>query len=314
MQKGLVFTLMVFLIISSLLSLNYFYAGQEFSISLSQSESNAFIKTENKYQNLKNNLIRLTTNEKEREVDQRILPFNYGINNTKFTLNTEMPARQNSIESYLETIKAFSVFLEDQNHSKEFDSINADINSPVPQQWGGTAKDLSFRIEPQCIQLSINDLNTIKYDFLCEDFNSTNITRHDLNITLTQVHDFNSLSCEFNGESNCITGDFNALIPLPYFELNLDQNNCSKCSLDQNTIRGHFNPEQTSTVSISCVGAGCETPELRISIAEPISIQYNGQRLDLNYTIDLNKTIGDFYYSDVNILVENPLFGIKRWS
>ena len=120
-KKGLLFTLMIFVLLAGLLSLSRVSVKRDSVLNSVLSESNAFVRASDKYSNISNQVVELAKNDAEREIDARILPFLYDIDGNIFSVSSEIPARQGRIDSYLENINAFRVFVEDANYSNEFD-------------------------------------------------------------------------------------------------------------------------------------------------------------------------------------------------
>jgi len=259
--KGFLFSLMAFILVGSLIALHEVSLNQSSLLQDSINENNSFKKVSDKYANVKNNFVVLTENENEREIDQRILPFGYTYDSNSLSITSELPMRQSKIDVYLESLNAFRVFLEDVNYSQEFDSMNVDINTLIPVSWGGTSNNISYIIDPQCLKYSIIDSNQMTFEFVCADYNYMGIRRHDLNVAFKSVHDFNSLSCNFNGSATCFSDDFNSQSNIPYLNINLVDDECPNCNLGQTSIRGHFDPSQTSSVDVACTGATCTTPD-----------------------------------------------------
>lgn len=312
--KGVLFSLMIFILLGTLLALHQISFQQENILKEGISETNAFKKVSDKYANIKNNFMVLTTSAAEREVDQRILPFNYVIDSNSFDLNTSFPLRQTKIDSYLEILKAFELFLEDTNYSNEFDSMHIDINTLNPVSWGGNDTNISFIIQPQCLKYTIYDENLLEFDFVCDNYNYSTILRQDVNITLNSSHDFNSLACNFNGSATCFNNVFDPGDTNPYVNVTIFDSTCFNCQLSQTVIRGHFDPGQTSNVTISCSGAGCITPDLNLNFSNKTTINFTGSVLEILVALDLNSGIDSLSFNDANISVENRYFGSKRWN
>src|SRR3989344_2327487 len=76
-SKGLLFSLMVFLLLGSLMALRSASEHNQGALGAGLSESYAFRRVSDKYANVSKNLTDLTGNEAEKSVDQRILPFTY---------------------------------------------------------------------------------------------------------------------------------------------------------------------------------------------------------------------------------------------
>ncbi len=314
-QKGILFTFMVFILLSGLLALHQANDNQEKILSRALSESTAFKKVTDKYTNLKNNFSILTTNEAEKAIDKRILPFDYTIDANDFTLSATLPVSKTSIEEYLEILNAFRIFVEDSNYSKEYDSLAVDINTLNPETWGGNDVNISFAIMPQCINYSIEDTNKIIFSSACEDFNYSSIRTQTINLSLKSAHDFNSLICNFNGEGTCFNESYDYSNPYPYLDVTLDDSACSNCVLSQTRIRGHFNPLQASTLKIRCSGGSCVSPDIDLNFAGATEIQFtDSTAIDTTISLGVPNNITSFSFSDANISVSNELFGVKIWG
>ena len=316
MQKGVFFTLMVFLLLMPLLALHTATKLQGSSLSTAIAEADAFRAVSDKYSNIRRNASVLGTNTAESGIDMRILPFTYSVDANSFSLSTKLPVRQADVDSYLGIINGFRVFLEDTNYVNEFDSLRTDINTLTPAEWGGTDTDVSFVLRPQCVKYSILDSNTISFDSgnYCADYNYSSMRKQGITISLSSTHDFNALSCSFNGTSTCFADSFNPANPLPYINVALLDANCSKCALPQKTISGHFDPAQASAMTLSCSGTGCVTPALQMDFTGKTTLAFSGQRLDITYVTGFPNDIDEFAFSDINFSVENTYFNAKRWG
>lgn len=313
-KKGMLFSIMVFILLGSLLTLHQLTLKHDGVLNESIANTNVFNRVSDKYANVKNNFTVLTTSDAEREVDQRIVPFDYDINSTKLGITTELPIRQIKIDEYLEILNSFRIFLEDESYSNEFDSMYVDINTLTPASWSGTDKNISFVIHPQCLKYSILDQNTMQLEFVCDDYNYMSIIKQEVNITLKSIHDFNSMSCNFNGSTTCFNDDFNSLETNPYLSVNIDTQNCFNCQLGQTSVRGHYNPGIKSEITLACVGSGCLTPDFDMNFMEMTRLSYTGQAVDLALTIDFNSIITSFDFNDANISVEDRFFGTRKWN
>ncbi len=313
-SRGILFSLMVMLLLLSVLALNSAVQKRGVSTDSAANESSAFRKVSDKYSNLLNNLARLTMNKAEKAVDQRILPFTYDIDTNTITVRADLPTLQSKVDSYLAVLNSYRVFVEDSNYLGEFDSLKSDVNLPTPPTWGGTDRNASFIVKPHCMKYTIGESNSMVFEFTCAGYTYSTMRRQDLNITLSSAHDFNSLSCSFNGSSSCFNNDFNAQNPLPYVSINLLDANCVKCVLGQKLVRGHFDTSFTSRVTVSCVGASCTTPSLDMNFMGRTTYRFSGQKVGLAVSVDLNSQIEDFLFNDINVLVENPSFGARRWT
>ena len=321
-RKGVLFTLLAFILLLSVLSLHQLTEKRKNALESTVIESNAFGRVSDKYANIRNNFTVLGASEAERLVDERILPFNYSIDGKRFSISTTLPARQSQVNNFLETMNAFRVFIEDENYSNEFDSMRADLNTLLPTTWGGTDTNISFLVEPQCLKYSILDKNVQRLEFICEGYDYSAVKSQDVNIFLGVVHDFNfTVSCNFNNEpasdcsdSNNLNNAFDPASTLPYLSIEIFDENCGSCTLNTATIRGHFDPAQESSVKMRCISPGCTMPDLDLNFAGATILEYGGELMSVSIAVDLNSAIEEFSFSDANISVENSYFGARVWG
>ncbi|HLC92758.1 MAG TPA: hypothetical protein VJH23_03550 [archaeon] len=313
-RKGLLFSLMVFILLSALLSLHSASESSRESYGEGLSESYAFRRVSDRYTNINKNISDLSANEAENAVDSRILPFAYGIDGNRITISSEIPVLGKKVENYLETLNAFGVFLEDTNYQNEFDSMRADINTLEPPEWGGSDRNVSFTVQPQCMEYSITDANGVSFAFPCVAGQYAALVRQDINISLSTAHDFNSLACTFNGANSCPDLDFNAASGMPYISIAFDGADCPDCSLVQNKVRGHYDPAQQNRVLLTCFGALCTSDPIDINFSTSTLISHSGTKADMAVVMDFNSEIRSFGFSDVNIQVADDTFGSARWG
>jgi len=136
MSKGVFFSVMMLMLITALLSLYTVAITKDNQINSNISEVNSFQRVSDKFANIKNNYIKLAISGNEKTIDQRIIPFVYDVNSQGININNKLPVRTTLIDSYLETMNAFKIFLEDANYSNEFDSLEVDINTIMSPLWG----------------------------------------------------------------------------------------------------------------------------------------------------------------------------------
>jgi len=211
MSKGVFFSVMMLMLITALLSLYTVAITKDNQINSNISEVNSFQRVSDKFANIKNNYTKLAISGNEKTIDQRIIPFVYDVNSQGININTKLPVRTTLIDSYLETINAFKIFLEDTNYSNEFDSLEVDINTIMSPLWGGSYESISFLIKPQELLYSITDDNSLLFNFIGEDYNYFSMKKQEIEISPYTGSDFNSLSCHFNGLNTCLN------LPARYF-------------------------------------------------------------------------------------------------
>ncbi len=313
-SAGVLFTLMVLFILLSLLSLHQAGLNAGYSLQDSQNMLGAYQKAADKFSNIRKGIVNLPANASEGSVAMRVLPFSYSIDTNRILLSSNLPATQASIDAYLEAVNYLRVFVEDANYSNQYDSIRVDVNTLTPASWGGSDRNVSFVVFPQCMRYSLLDNNSVRLDFTCtgHDFNA--IKRLDLNISLGTTQDFNSLSCSFNGVALCPNNPFSPGSALPFLNLTLLDANCGKCALGQKTVGVHFNPDANNYVQVKCAGAACASKSIDLNFTRKTSFTHSGTDVEMVVGADMNSAIGSFELSDTDILVANDYFGVRIWK
>ena len=321
MKKGVLFSLIVFILLSLLLTVVLLTQKQGNSSETALVDASVYKKVSDKYSNVASTSFVLGKAEAESLIDQRLLPFNYSIDENTFTTSFDLPISNSKVNNYLSSLNEFKIFITNDEYSNEYDSMLVDFNTLLSDSWGGNDLNLHFNIHPQCIDYKLTDLNEVSFSSECSDFNYFSIIRQDLNITLDSSHDFNAISCNFNGASsgpsNC-TGVFDKITfdpadPRPYLHFEIFDSECPLCMLSQTIISGHFDPLQESTATISCTGATCATPGLDLNFNKATTLHYTGAQIGTSIAFDFNHSVDLFEFNDVNVSVENSYFGTKRW-
>ncbi len=330
----MLFSLMVFLLISMIFGLYIISSDQDYSVNESVSSLNAFRRVSDKYANIRNSIVVLNANEAQKQISQRMLPFTYGIDGNVFSAQFDTPISQGRVKTYLESLEVFRIFVEDSNYEKQFEGLNVDVNSSgnaalQDGNWDTNRTHASFLVQPQCLQYTINDKNTI-FGFSCPDYNFSNVGRIDVNFTFSSV-DFNSTWCEMNigaglpSEKSDYCYNFNqAYNPADgntFVNITLLDSNCSQCALagfgNPKKISANLNPAYPSRIKIKCVqsgGAACTTHDLGMNFGGTVAISYSGTKIPTNVSLTFDSPITSFTYSDASISVRNEIFGTRRWN
>lgn len=316
-KKGVVFTFMVWLLLINIIGQNTIIKEQQHIFQESISEISALIRVNNKLNNIFGNIVEMGGENKV--FVQRILPFDYDIDGNRILIWQELPLRAGSVNSFFDAINSYVIFIEDVNYANSFDGIVADMNVAQNPEWGGDSSQLNFIITPQCLKYTIDLNNSLLEGGNCtEQFDITSVLRYDLNVGISGVfiEDFNSVVCDFSGYVGCPDMDFNISNPLPYFQFNFNDENCSLCIIDESlkTIKGHFNPLYDNNITISCIPQGegiCISTPIYIIVNEGMDVSRNGDRIDIAISTTFKNPIEGFEFEDLNVLVRDDFFNVS---
>ena len=313
-QKGVLFSVMVLFLLLAVFGMQQSSSRAGYSISDAENSINAYSSACSKYANVRAAILQLPSGGDEKTMRERFLPFTYGIDSNRISLAFDFPARPDRVQSYLEVLNYYRVFTEDMNYGSEYDSMQTDINMPVPQSWGGSGRDISFRELPHCFEYSVTDYNTSAISFSCEGHDFNSVKRIDLNISLNNAHDFNSLSCTFNGVHSCPDNDYNSLNSNPYLNFSILDSECASCGISPKRVRGHYSIGVQNNILLKCIGPSCTSPQMDLNFSQSAVFRYNGGRAAVSIAADLNSGIESFSSNDVNISVSNDAFGVEFWG
>lgn len=319
-QRGLFFTLMAFLLIGIILAYTALNTQSGFQSSQNIAGISGLEGVKDLFENIKNTGLAFDTNGSPDLVRQRVLPFNYYFRENRVGLQQTLPIPNGKMELYVDVLNALRVLAEDTNTLHAFDGSITDVNVPANALWGGSANQLVFDVLPQCLQYFVLDSNAAGFSFLSAkhctaDYNTVSLKRVDINVSVSNpAGDFNAIACSMDGNSTCPKNDFNALNTLPYFDANMVLDACQKCALDQSmrTVKGHFDPAKTNTITLSCAGASCVSLPLTISLASGPGFTHNGVPVDLSFNLVFDQQVNGFYFHDANVLVKKPGLGVLK--
>ncbi len=310
-QKGIMFSLMVLIMILSVIALQDVFRESKIAQQRNPEKTRIFSVNE-KYENINRNIVDLFKEDYLREVSQRNLPFNYLIDGNKIKFNHSIPWDKGTIENYFDTINTYRIFISDKNYSNAFDGIFTQVETLQNSEWGGTATDTHFLIQPFCTNFETGDLNrariTESFASQClNSFDENKMRRFDVDIVVRNSNeDFNSVFCS-NG---CSSQNFNPSNSNPYYRLVIDDTKCSsKCNLSQTVFSKHFLADDNETIILS----GAASKPLRIRFMNGVLVQRNGDFfVDSNIQVQFDQNISDLFFLDFNFTLTEPDFNIVK--
>lgn len=316
-RKGILFTFMVFMLVMLALSLSATIREKRIESEAGITRISGIIGVSNKFQNIINDVVALDKNGTAMEVQERVLPFSYSIDGNRMAVGLEVPLKEATIRNYFDIINAYAIFISDSNAQTTYDLMVVDANAAGNKYWDGNTSSLQFMVLPQCLKFVVFDENRAGFaagaiNEGCDaGFSTGALVRYDLNIAIKQAtQDYNRIVCNFSG-GGCPDEGFDAGSGEPYFEMIVDDTNCSSCNLgaEAKHIRGHYDPAFSNTVTISCQGSACiTTEEIEITVNEGISAGNTGGAADASMGVELNGRVGSFRFMDFNLSVRQDDF------
>lgn len=327
-QKAVLFSIIVMVVALVVLSLFTLTFSQRKNERENLNTITALNVANNRFNNILEDISLLNKSGTAKRLQQRSLPFSYDIDNNSVTIFQEFPITLARINSFFDAINGYKIFIQDSNTQTTYTGTKIDLNVAKNSSWGGTASKIHFLILPQCLRFVLNDANTAlfkganSYNNCSNDFNIfSSIKEYDLNVILkNSTDDYNSVACNFSGFVGCPDQIFSPANPNPYFDLRINDTNCSKCALPSalKRIRAHFNPILDNNITISCtpsIGSCTSTNPIRIALNSDLNVNYGGAKtFDSVFIAKFKQNIDSFYYSDYNLTVSKPEYNIVKTS
>jgi hypothetical protein len=273
--------------------------------------ANVVVYLNTKYKNINSEAVTLI--DGKNQFMERVLPFDYNLDNNTLTLSYELPLKQAKFDRYYDLINSFEVFLEDKNYSRAYDGFETDVNTVQNTAWLGTDNQLRFLLPPLCAALHLNGLNQVKIAQTTSDqcyvpYDMNLFERFDVNVTLRANEDFNRMQCLFNGVASCPQDAFNPGDPDPFLQVNLLDAGCPNCQLTQTVVSGHFNPAQDHNITVYCdSNASCQSNPLTLTFGQHLTLDHsNTEKLDIILAISLSQPVNALEFMDFNLMVSRP--------
>lgn len=318
-KKGILFSLIVMLLLLNLLALKTANTSSKKALAGNSVEALAINSIEEQFDDIKMNAVRFSGFGSAEEVKERVLPFSFEFDGNSFTAQQEIPLRADRLRVFFDATNSFEVLLEDTDYDNNFfTGIVVDVNTPKNNLWSGTETGAKFHILPQCLAYEVFDINHAGFtpQANCEAaFTFGGLQRYDVNVFLQGDANFNSVSCSFDSNTICPKNDYDSFSLNPFMELNILDQNCTNCSIpaEVKTIKGHFNPAAQNTVAISCIGAGCQTPDFNITFSGGPQAIFNGPiRQSISMQATFRSAPEELEFFDFNFSMRHPLFGLAK--
>lgn len=313
-KKGIIFSLsMLFLVLS-------FVLLQQASNQNNTDTQKVFtaIKSFNRlseyYSNLYKTVAELDTKNSYWEIQQRTLPFTLETDTNTVLVTLNIPPRHATLARYFDTINAFKIFAEDTNYSNYYTGITTQIQTTQNTDWSGAQESLGFLVEPSCMNFSLDENKIVFSRGWCSNFTLNQVTRIDANISINSPgEDLNKTSCYWSETDTCPNDDYNPLDTNPYFNIQIIDQNCSLCSFETTTVRGHFDTGENNWIRLSCEGTNCASKAIDLNISEFFSVTRNSDGLpaELSTAMLLKNTVSRIYFNDLNMTVSTRDFNMS---
>jgi len=311
--KGVIFSFTALMLLLAVLGLSRLGNEMESMQMQLAAQENAAKEASEKFDAINSAAIALEREGNAKAVQERSLPFDYSVDGNALSLEYTLPLSGGRINSFFDAVSVYRAFVSDRNYANAFDGLRVDVNAAKNSAWGGTDTNISFIVQPFCLEARIFDLNFALEKQKCsaETFSAGKVKRIDMNILVGAGDDFNAVSCVFNGSAACPQNAFDSMNSLPYFSLNINDSNCGSCYLaGKKIVSMHFNPAQENSVAISCSGATCISKPLNLAIGELIRETYSGQTASIRQRIEFRERIDGFEFNDFNYSVRANDFNL----
>jgi hypothetical protein len=309
MQKGILFSFLVLMLLMNLAALDKLFANGNDADSFFTKIS-ALNSVGNKTANLDESVAILYDQTGNYFGKQRHLPFSFSADKNIVVFSQTLPEKQSVIDVFYDSINAFAILAK---NSSTYDGLRTDANTLSNSKWGGTSRKITVSMLPQCFGYSIDDTNAIEVGGSCGPFDFNSLKRIDVNVLVSDSEDFNSVSCTFGASSACPSTSFDASNNNAYFSLQIMDANCTACAIPQSskTVYGYFNPALNNSMTISCVSTegACTSGPIEISLSNKLTISHNETSNDLLIGLDFNSEIESIVFSDFNSISTSLVYG-----
>lgn len=335
-NKGIFITFMVFLLITSILTLHNVAKLADSRQERKDIKGVAFNVVNNAFNNMYEEVVSMSKEGYARDVQQRPMPFEYDFNGNSLLLSQRIPAREPTLNAYVDALNIYSIFANSDEGKADLDISTSTIKD---ERWGGPGfPDLNYAILPQCLLLDVNkcceDVNLFALRELqagengcIEGFDYRDFNIVDINIAI------NTSGCASGGISGNLAGTEEEFLPdslLPYLWIRVNEVNpqcpgtgCVVTGNGEEIIRTHFDPtDYTLPSEIDSLIIQCDSANwVRVKVGKqddddlfPLVV-YNWMpnqaiRADLNITFD--QKVDLLYFTGFSISVEKKNFPIKR--
>ncbi len=315
-NKGLFFVLMGLVLSLMLLGFAFKINSQYLEAEKKSFASNAVDQVKYKYSNIGfiKDFYRTGTTKTYFE---RLVPFTYSIEERTVSFTQKLPLKEVQTKSFFDFINAYEIFAESSD-SAIYDLIEVEVEAPKNSLWGGIDENINLIIKPQCQKYTLTDYNSMHFHGSneCEEnFDIDLIRKIDINISVSSSEDYNFLSCDYGGDQNCYQESYNPMQLSPFIEVNLLDENCSECDLNSDTRKTskHFDSTSDHEITFLCVGAGCNSEEIKIFFNENnVEIRHSGTQIQAKVQFLFTSEIEEIKLNDLNITLTDSRFNIEK--
>lgn len=303
-SKGVLFTVMAFLVILSVLSLNNVIKTQ-------RAEEQHFLaptktlRVAECFENIGKSVIELKKGEKASEIGKRVIPFNYSFDENSALVEFDLPFKESQFNAYFDFLNLSEVMAEDKNYENIYSGLRVDVNTLKNADWGGSAQGFDFLLKPYCYEFSVTEnrieFSESKSEKCLNEFDFSEVKRIDLNLEIQQFNeDYNLLECS---PEPCPTEAFNPTSSETYFSLYIDDSNCGDCDLGQKSVSMHFGTGESHEITLSCNSPECNSTDIELLLSGGISIEHTSSSIGLKLNHLFENELHSFELLDYNFSV-----------
>jgi len=339
-EKGILFTVMIFIIALALIDLITFVNQQKSSSESIAAEISGIKSVNSKFENLYSDIIDYYKGGSAKSFKQTLIPFSYELDSNSFKATIDLPVRKGTRDAFFDVINTFKVFAEDQNYSRNYDGILIQAETVRNSAWGSNdTNELVFMLGPRCLSFKVIDLNQVALEgtsinnSCSSQFNAGSLQRIDLNVIIKEpIEDYNIIEChfpDFNSGNGCPQESFDPLNPNPFIKIDFNSSACvEKCSGDLNQVivgvSHHFDPSQDSNIEMKCIPV---PPATQCNSIDPVTIRWfsinsydkgiiaehkGSKQVRIEMQATLKEEINSFEYKDFNFTATRSIFSLTQ--
>ncbi len=287
-SRGVFFSIMLLFLVLTIISLNNTLSDVRRDFDLENSIQ--LMRVTNRSDNIEKNILCMKKDDYAREVFEKVLPFNYEINDNSLTFKKTFSHSVHSQKEVINMMNLSKIFLEDEDYSNFFDGIKTDINLSQKVDWSSnennTEKEISVAILPACYSYT-DSLKKVSLKKLgpgeCNgDFDSGKVEK--INVRLNFAY------TEANYNSVHVTGPTNS--GSNYFSLDINQDLCTNCNIDNDDLINNFNFDPNNDFKIVVYNEEVELDDVNNFVIEHLgNLEFSFSSSDIfkfiNLEIDL---------------------------
>ncbi|MFH0955572.1 MAG: hypothetical protein V1777_05695 [Candidatus Micrarchaeota archaeon] len=311
-SRGIIFTVSVLVLILAIIVLTTSIQRSDFSIA-NQPELSALKIAGQKYRDISRSLLELDLNGPKKNTLSLGLPFSYGSDQNRFFISQRFPVNPGEISDYFNSLNGYRIFFGKQALKGLPHGFLLDINTAKDANWGGTANQLNFLLNRQCMAYRFS-VNRIVFEDANNSqcigtYNPTNTRKTQIKIKFSDSReDLNAALC--NGVA-CPANAFNDANSESYFSIRFDSNASPKSGLP--VIGTHYSVAADYNVFLYCDNPDCFSKPIQFLFGKSIQVSRDSnQTANFDWNFEFKQNLSRFLTLDVNFAIQNPDYNIIR--